>query len=579
MKRRISLLLAVILALSCFCGCEKTPEVTEPTTEPIKIDSQYGILLEDANGVEYESAAQKAVIKTALAYLARRTRIQYDDTRLTGAGTPVMYRWQNGVRKSPEEYTSQYTGYTNCAAFTYDVYLAALNMKIDGYTTKNLTSVSGKQRIYSYYPKGTETEEQMEQVRESFLSKLKPADLIIIRYNGAKDGNGHAMLYVGKDVLRDVEGAKENHDIIHSTGGSYQYGDKMEKYEKNGTVQTMSTTRFFDSDSSLYLFGKLKSIVILRPLEVFKKEIPQNTLNRMKYLDNVMVEKISSHSYGVTANPGDTVTFTFLITNKNTEPVTLQVEDTLSELATFRSGEGCTQEGDRLRWEVTVPANTTVPVTYDVQVKADAQVGKSLAGDQGTVGGVSAPCPDVFIARTLTQQEQSDLLAAVDALADSRILRGSDLVNALYSKTLKVEDILPNDVNGILDSLYPNLAGVAYIDGKSIYADAIAPGLFGGRMVIQRTMAMDNVAQYMRLEAIRTRLPDEEQLVVGDILVARDVAEETVNKMYLYTGSNMLDLLSGRTVEYVETESCLNSAIAYTQFAIIRPSMLLDKEA
>lgn len=577
MKRSIAFCLVMVLLLGSFYGCGKEPEATEPT-EPANVDSKYGISLVDANEVVYESVAQMAVVKTALAYLARGTRIQYDDTNMNIAGATTQYRWQHGVRLYPEEYTSQYTGYTNCAAFTYDVYLSALNMKIGGYTTKNLTSVEGKQRIYSYYPKGNETKEQMKQVQEEFMSKLKPADLIIVRYNGTRDGNGHAMLYVGKDVLRGVEGAKENADIIHSTGGSYQYGDKAEKYEKNGTVQTMSTVRLFDPSGGMYVFGKLKSIVILRPLEVFNRDIPENSLNRIRNMDNIVAEKLSSHTYGMTANPGDDITYTFSITNQNKEPATVTVEDTVSALTTFQSGDNATVEGDRLRWEVTIPANTTAAVSYTVRVKEDAQVGQSIVGDEGTVGGISVPCPDVFVARTLTRQEQSDLLAAVEALSDTKLLRGVDLINALYSKTLKVEKILPDDFDGIVESVYPDFSGLTYINGKSPYADAIAPGLFGGRTVTQRTLALDNVAQYMRLEAIRTRLPDPEQLIIGDVLIARDGTEDTGKKLYLFTGEKMLNLLGDDTLVYEDTLSCLNPVMGYSSFMILRPSMLLDKQ-
>lgn len=598
MKRIFLLALVWVLIIGCFAGCGKKPVATEPT-EPANFDSKYGISLEDANGVVYESVAQMAVVKTALAYLARNTRIQYDDSRLTGSGTPVMYRWQHGIRLSPEEYTYQSTGYTNCAAFTHDVYLAALGMQIEGYTTKKLTDVGGKQRIYSYYPTGTETDEEKQAVEEEFRANLKMGDLIIIRYNGAKDGNGHAMLYVGSKVLEGVEGyrgtaaegsessdAEEDtrfhYDIIHSTGSSYNYGDKAERYEKKGTVQMMSAGSLFDPSTGRYVFGKLKSIVILRPLEVFQKEIPENTLNRLRNMDNIVAEKLSSHPSGHTANPGDKITYTFYITNNNTQEVTLTVEDAVPALATFVEAEKtypCTVSGDRLQWTVTVPARTTAYVSYDVQVKGDAQPGQSISGDGATVGGVKVPCPDVFVARTLTQQEQSDLLAAVEALSDTKLLRGVDLVNALYSKTLKVEKILPDDLNGILESIYPDLSGVTYINSQSPYAQAIAPGLFGGRTVTQRTMALDNMDQYMRMEAIRTRLPDSEQLIIGDLLILRDGTEDTGKKLYLFTGDALLNLMGDDTLPYEDAQTVLNSVMGYSSFAVLRPSMLLDKQA
>lgn len=217
-------------------------------------------------------------------------------------------------------------------------------------------------------------------------------------------------------------------------------------------------------------------------------------------------------------------------------------------------------------------------MTYDVKIKADVQAGQSLAGDKATVGGVSAPCPNVFVARTLTQQEQADLLAGIQALADSRLLRGAELVNALYSKALKVEKILPEDFTGIWESLFRTYDELSYIKGESPYADAVVPGMLGGRNLVSRNLAADNMAQYMRLESIRTRLPYENQLMVGDVLMGELGPEETDRVMYLYTGETMLNLLSGKEIEYKPAQDCLNPVMSYKRFVILRPSMLLDKQ-
>ena len=73
MKKFFSLILAMVLAFSCFAGCSKAPETTEPSTEmntEATVPVVSGLELEE-NGIVYKSLAQKAVVKTALAYLAR----------------------------------------------------------------------------------------------------------------------------------------------------------------------------------------------------------------------------------------------------------------------------------------------------------------------------------------------------------------------------------------------------------------------------------------------------------------------------------------------------------------------------
>ena len=578
MKKAFAMLLALVLTLSCVAGCGKEPAETQPTESVPTVEP--GLELEE-KGIVYESLPQKAVIKTALAYLARRARIQYADTNMCTTGAPTMYRWQVNTRQYPESYTTQSVGYSNCATFVYDVYWSALDMEIGGYTTGNLTEVSDKQRIFSYYPNGDETKEQMAEIKNKFLSQLKPADLLIVRYNGEKDGNGHAMLYVGKDVLKGVEGTKEGHDIIHSTGSIYKYGDSVEEYEINGTVQTMGTYQFFEEDAGMYFFGKLKSIVILRPLEVFTKDIPENTLNRMRNMDNVMVEKLSSHGNGHTANPGDTIRYSFYITNSNDKDVTLEIQDTLPTLAAFVSADKecpCLVQGENLSWQVTVPAQKTITVSYEVKVKEDAPMGQAITSDKATVGGIAVPCHNVFVGRTLSKQEQADLHTAVTALADSRLLRGADLVNALYSKALKVETILPEAFSGIMEDLFQSVGELYQINGNSPYAEVVAPGLFGGRNVIQRNMSVDNASQYMRTDAIRTRLPYYEQLMVGDVLLGDPGEGE--GQMYMVLTEGMLNLLTGETLDAESSQTlALDPVMSYTRFAVIRPAMLLDNKA
>lgn len=598
MKRLLSAILALLLLLSCFTGCKGDPTPTDSTqgnTENAEAltENPNAFALEE-NGVVYESLAQKAVVKTALAYLARSTRIQYDDVRFNPTSAPVEYRWQYSVRLSPEEYTSQYIGYTNCAAFTYDVYLAALDIRIDGYATNQLTEIKGKQRVYKYWPTGEETQEQMDAVEAEFRSNLKMGDIIVIRYNGSKTGNGHAMLYVGGKVLENVEGYKgaaaENtddngvpadagytYDIIHSTGSSYNYTKAAEKYEKHGTIQKTSVDSLFDESNGRYVFGKLESVAIIRPLATFDKDVPEDTQNRMLYMNNIIAEKLSSHIAGMTVNPGDTMTYTFSITNKNKTDVTLAVKDTLPQNVTYVSSENCTVDGSSLSWTVTVPAGKTENITYTVRVNDDAQPGHYVVSTEGSMGGVAVNCHKVFVGRTLKADEQQALLTAVQTLSNSQ-LRGMELVNALYSEVLGVQNILPSEFETVLSNIYLTPGDFSYLNWKSKYKNVVAPGLFGGRYVLKRDASVSIADQITRYENNRTRLPYPDQLMVGDILIAAVDAKAEKQKLYLYTGENMLDLLSGDAFAYADTAECLTPVMAYNRFAILRPSLMLDNK-
>lgn len=598
----ITLSLALLLLFS-IAGCTKSTPGTDPaaeatsaTFENMSTANPHGLSLEE-DGFTYESLAQKAVIKTALAYLARGTRIQYDDSRLNvreaiGA-TTTLYRWQSGARTSPEEYTSQYTGYTNCAGFTSEVYLAALGINISD-TTSSLASIGDARRVYRYLPTGNETDEEQAAVKQEFFSNLKMGDIIVIRYNGDLSGNGHAMLYVGQEILKNADGHKSTaaegtvdtgtasdadyaYDIIHSTGNSYNYAEATEIYESYGTVQMMATNSLFDSQNRRYVFGKLESIAIIRPLNAFNGDVPEHTQNRMLYMDNIVAEKLSSHIHGATVNPGSNITYTFSITNNNSTPVTLTVTDTIPEGTTFVSSENFSQKGRLLAWNITAAAGETVTVSYEVKVDSSIAPGTYIESAAGTVGGIAVKCPGVYVGTTLTEDQQSALRSAIEKNADSQ-LRGMALANAIYNDVLDTTDLLPDDYTTVLNSIFMSVGECFFLaQEESAYGSAIAPGLFGGYYVFQRKYSANLLEQFQRYENNRTRLPQAENLIAGDILIAAQDAQASTQKLYLYTGEKMLDLCSGETLSYLEAKECLDPALSYSRFAIIRPSLLIDK--
>ena len=553
MKRILALGAAVLLLLGGFAGCRQEapvpPAETTPLTEapPLTVDPRF------------ESLEQEAVVKTALAFLARGSRIQYDDTRFSPTAEPVVYRWEVGLR-SPEDYTTQYLGYTNCAAFTHDVYLDALDYDIGSYTTASLTAKGESQRVYTYLPTGKETGEEKAAVEAAFRSQLKIGDIIVVRYSGSRTGNGHAMLYVGKDVL------DPGLDIIHSTGSSYSYKGFSENLESGGTVQTMSTASLFSSTSSMYTFSKLQSLAIVRPLNTYRGGVPEKTQNRIRNLEGIVAEKLSSHTYGMTVNPGDTMTFQFSVTNKNSNAVTLDIQDTVPTNCAYVSGAK-TVEGNTLRWQLTVPANGKASVSYTVKVNVDAAYGDTVYSNGGMVGGVDVDCPKVYIAKTLSTDEQESLKSATAEVKDKQ---GIALADAIYQKALGKATGLPTNFTALMDSLYTPFFEPHYrLKGERGMLDLIVPGMFGGRYVSQRTLASD----YMRLEYIRTRLPYARDLIIGDIIVAvggPETQSGTGENLFLFMGDKCLNLLTGKAVS---SQPLLNTLIAYNRFAIIRPSV------
>lgn len=552
MKRIASFALALFLLLG-FAGCQKriVPTPTEPTetiapTEPVLPPVP-----------KFDTPEQEAVVATALAFLNRGKRIQYDDTRLSSATNLIVYRWEVGT-KTPEDYTSQFTGYTNCAAFTHDVYLAALDYDIGAHTTAMLTAKGTSQRRYTYIPTGEETAEEKAAVEADFRANLQVGDIIVVRYNGKNEGNGHAMLYVGEEVL-------ESGNIIHSTGSNYSYKDFTEKAEGNGTVQTMSTDSLFSPGSGLYTFSRLKSLCLIRPLNTYKGGVPEQTQNRIANLQGIVAEKLSSHTKGMTVNPGEEMTFTFSVTNKNDDPVTLEIRDTVPANCTYLSGAEQV-DGDSLRWQLTVPANETASASYTVQVNTDASCGETITGDQGTVGGVKTACPQVYIQKTLTKDEQEKILSATEEITDKQ---GIALADAIYQQATGKATSLPADFTTLHDSYFQEFFDQHRLLGEGSMLDLIPTGMFGGRKVAHRSIASD----YMRLEYCRTRLPKAENLIAGDIILAvggPNTPGNSVQSLYLFTGERMLNLNTGKTQP---AQPLLNMLLGYDRFVVIRPSI------
>ncbi len=565
-KKSIALLLVFVLLLGTLGGCSAGPKK-----------------------VKFETPEQQAIVETALSYLARGSRIQYADTRLTqGDFVPseVRYRWQRG-KNSPEDATQQQYIYTNCAAFTYDVYFEALGYDILSYTTASLIQSPTDIMPYKYFPSGKETEEKMAEVEKEFRSLLKPGDIIVVRYNGKSKGNGHAMLYVGPDVLKTVMAEKNNqqegsattasttaaaeneyvYDIIHSGGSNYNYSAYTEKFEKKGSISMTSVDMLFNPESSRYVFSKLLSFGIVRPLNRYEGGVPEKTQNRINNLYGVVAEKLCSHTVSNTVNPNEEITFTFSVENTTKYPVKLEIKDIVPEYTEYVSGAEAVSGSD-LSWNLTVAAGEVKTASYTVRVKADAPYGTVIRSEDGTVGGVDADCKPITVAKTLTKEQQAAVKTAITELGDSE-LRATALANAIYEKVVGRGDLLDATYEETLAAVFVNYLDLPThfspaLDGK--YTSMLVPTLYGGRYTLPDLEA-DEVE-------VRTRLPYERNLTVGDILIAADDADATYRILCLYTGDGMYNLLEG---EYTEeaVDKVLEKCIAYNRYAVLRPSMAL----
>jgi len=561
-QRSIVLFLLVGLLVSLVaCGAkEQTPTATTaptasasptaPTTSatptaPTESVPQEQKVVVDTAGM---SDLQKAVVITAESYYLRGKRAQYDQYNLTSkssSGVKNVGRRLTGI-KAPEDYTSQNYGYTDCSGFVYDVYNFALDMPItDGERNTKAFCAGSVHTILQEYPEknfSALTEEELAAKEKAFTDTLQPGDIIV--YRKAGNSAGHAMLYVGNGMM------------IHSTGSTYNFSTGADKVEKNGTYlyESIQSTLLLPS-SSRYLFDKY-TYIIMRPLDRFTGEIPADTLSRMELMRGVVAEKLSSHTYGQTANPGDTVTYTFKITNKSNVDKTLTVTDTLSPYTAYVSGAQ-SAAGNTLSWTVTVAAGKTEEISYSVQVNTDAPLGEYIASNS-SISGIAVNCQRFKIAKTLSAEQQAAFAEKVTELTGSGLV-GIPLINTVYEQALGKTVFTQQTTDALWADLVTAKSSDYVLNPEGALYNMIAPSLYGGRNLCELDISTLTVQE-------RTRLLIASLLVPGDILLADDA-------LYIFTGDNMIKI-SGTKALPMGT-AITQTTLANKRFVVLRPSTVL----
>ena len=511
---------------------------------------------------------QEALIATAKAYWLRGERLQYADTRFikNGKAMGAEFRWQSTVN-APEDCTVSDWGYTNCAAFTYEVYYQTFGYKLpDGmYTTANLAAnaAANGMEVFAYNrTKGsTQTEAKKAQVKEEFLSTLQPGDIICIR---RENGTGHALLYIGDD------------QIIHSGGLTYNYTGSygVEAYEAS-IRRVLVESYFFNPEqtSGGDVFSVATKLSIVRPLKVMTNSVTENTRNRLENLDNIIAEKLPSHVRAQTADKGEEVTFTYALRNIGDKDVTLQVKETIPSQLEWVSGGD--RNGNQLTWTVTVPADGRASVSYTAKIRKTVAYGTTIQSTDSTVGGVTVKCEPITVGKTLTEAQQTALVQAFQtAKTNGTSLTGLALVNELYKQAAGVENIFADTA---ITTVTEGAEGCfrSYktgSDGKTVfqlnpggkYAELLVPSLYGGYRLWASEFAND-----------RTRLAREQDLQIGDVLLGRTSSSQVI---YLYLGEE-LGFVSMSTLaqDTVTVAARLERLLAYgNYYAIMRPMQALE---
>ena len=549
----IFLLMCLLFSLA---ACGKKPQDSDPTTatttptestnptQPTETPQPEQTVVVNTDGM---TDLQKAVCITAESYYLRDKRAQYDQYNLTkksGSDVLNVTRRLTGV-KAPEDYTSQNYGYTDCSGFVYDVYNFALDMPITNGNRNTKAFCEGSiHTILCEYPErdfGQLTAEELAVKKKEFTDTLQPGDIIVYR----KPGNsaGHAMLYVGNGMM------------IHSTGSTYDFTNAKDKVEKDGTYKYESiSTTLLEESHTRYLF-KQYVYIIMRPLNKFESEIPSDTQSRMNLMRGVIAEKLSSHSYGETASPGDIITYTFKIQNASNIEKVLTVTDTLSQYTGYVSGAD-KANGNTLSWTVTIPAGESKEIVYTVKVNDDAPLGEYIVSNSD-ISGVAVNCQRFKIAKTLSADQQTAIAEKFAELSDE--LSGIALVNAIYEQVLGKTVFTQQTIDEIWADLVTTYTDDYVLNPDGALYDMIAPCLYGGRNMCELDTSTLMVQE-------RTRLLTSGLMIPGDIVIA-DAA------LYVYTGEYLIKVSAAKLMNYAPSQ--VQTMLANKRFVVLRPSMTL----
>ena len=172
----------------------------------------------------------------------------------------------------------------------------------------------------------------------------------------------------------------------------------------------------FDGSITEELFVKSR-FGIVRPQNLTTPKITENTKNRVANMQGIVAEKVSSTAMGKTVNPGDEITYTFYVYNTNNTTKTVAIKDVLSQHVTFASAtNGGSCSGSNISWNLTVPAETRISVSYTVKVKDGLAAYTAIDGTKATINGVMHRCPNTYVVNTLTAAQQQQLVAAVNTV-------------------------------------------------------------------------------------------------------------------------------------------------------------------
>ncbi len=529
-------------------------------------------------GVECKSRQDFDILhETILALDNRQEWIQYETFSISRdadkSGTGEV---RHNAYATAEMATRDNIVYLDCAGF-----INAATINSIGYDFQNKESIdivhNTAQRVLYYEPTFKESQAEKAAIYKDFVDILEPGDVIVYAYyNGTSvDTDGHTMIYIGNGIMAHCAGEVFIDGNYHksSTGKSYDTEDIGGAIDFDSIYDTLLMP-----SHARDLMTKSR-FAIIRPLDG-EYEVVEDAKIRAGKLSGVVIEKLSSHPFGKTADKGQEITITINFTNKSAEEKTLAVLSTIPEGTTLVSGEN--------NFDYVLKPGESKSFSYTVKVNADTAYDTELEFET-TVCGMNIPTQFVSVRKTLTDDQQK---AFADAFKNATFTATNDfdLMVEAYAKagmTIPLGDAksIKDLIEDITILTYENRFMDLNPDQTTPGYRMLVPGQYGGmRLYLQ---GLNHERRAVKVTTVPLNIGDI-FIFAGDAFTTPAQALEKTD-LYIYLGDNTFATYDNG-VKTFQADGVTRTAHAYggeekflddelTQlygssfFAVIRPSM------
>ena len=479
---------------------------------------------------------------TAYTYEAFGKAVQYDQNNMRKVSGTFERRLTQGLY--PWQINPQRLSYLDCTWYCHAVYHSAFNYTVKpSVRTRVIDTREGE--VFRWV--GSNPDIPAEEAIEKFIKTIQPGDILV--YHDHEKGWGHGMIYLGNGMLIHCSTGS------HKGGGSadYNFSANIDGKEPLGGVFFAPVDILINKHTNYYCFTSAREVAVLRPLSLGIKPT-EEAVARAQNLAGIVCWKETTASGGVTVNPGDDVTFTYVIRNDNGSDRVVSIKDKLPENTSFKSGD-VTFENGTLDTSVTVRSHETLRLSFTVVLSESAGYGEISCGDT-VIGGIRLEDFPIHVGRTLTDSEMKTLAAAADGAGDDL-----GLVEKAYAAIGRSLDL--GSGREMIGSVCTVAAdGSSFAVGSGALRALLVQNVFGGR------------AYGGDFYGDRIRCVTPDNCLCGDLLCVMKDAETL--KVYLCVGDGVF-----KTVENGETVTVSRAnAVDLTEkllgefgFFLLRPSL------